>query len=198
MIEVEQLTGMQHLMVAHWHEKPLNNPYHGFLALACKEHQFNFLLWHEEDLARCRKIGDARIASAKRSIDGYNQQRNDWIERMDEAIADIVDRQGIDSAGPLNTETPGSVIDRLSIIALRVFHLEEQLQRSGVREKQRQAVRQKIEICRLQQGELSQSLRELLADIFAGRKRHRTYRQLKMYNDPKLNPYLDAGPVDAA
>lgn len=198
MIEVEQLTGMQHLMVAHWHEKPLNNPYHGFLALACAEHQFNFLLWHEEDIARCPKVGDARIASAKRSIDGYNQQRNDWIERMDEAIADIVAQGRIDSAGPLNTETPGSAIDRLSIIALRIFHLEEQLQRSGVREKQRHAVRQKIEICRVQHGELSQSLRELLADIFAGRKRHRTYRQLKMYNDPNLNPYLYAGSIDAA
>ena len=198
MFDVKQITDLHRATVAGWHQHDINNTYDGFLEIVCRQHSFNFLLWHEEDIARSQDVDDSRIAQVKRAIDGYNQQRNDWIERMDEAIADIVDRQGIDSAGPLNTETPGSVIDRLSIIALRGFHLEEQLQRSGVREKQRQAVRQKIEICRLQQGELSQSLLELLADIFAGRKRHRTYRQLKMYNDPKLNPYLDAGPVDAA
>ncbi|MEK6246784.1 MAG: DUF4254 domain-containing protein, partial [Planctomycetales bacterium] len=80
--------------------------------------------------------------------------------------------------------------DRLSILALRMYHLEEQLQRTDVGCDHLESVRKKIRICRIQHFELSKSLTELLADIFAGRCRHRTYRQLKMYNDPSLNPYL--------
>ncbi len=190
MYHIDEITGMHYLMVAHWHHEPMNNPYHGFLKLACTEHQFNFLLWHEEDAARCQRSDDARIATAKRSIDLYNQQRNDSIEQMDECIADHLVRDQIESTGSLNTETPGSAVDRLSILALRIYHLNEQMQRSDVEPEHRVMVRQKLNRCKLQHEELSQSLKELLADIFSGRKRHRTYRQLKMYNDPTLNPYL--------
>ena len=98
---------------------------------------------------------------------------------------------------PLNTETPGSVIDRLSILALRMYHFEEQLQRADVDEEHCQIVQQKLDICTRQHWELARSLRELLADILAGRKRHRTYRQLKMYNDSTLNPYLYRNRSDA-
>ena len=190
--QIDQITGMQHLMVAHWHHQKMNNPYDGFVELACTEHQFNFLLWHEEDAARCQRSDDARIAAAKRSIDQYNQQRNDSIEKMDECIADLLVRDQIESTGSLNTETPGSAIDRLSILALRMYHLNQQVQRSDVDQEHRVAVLQKLNRCKLQHEELSRSLKELLADIFSGRKRHRTYRQLKMYNDPTLNPFLYA------
>lgn len=196
-IDVEQVTGMQHLLVVHWHHESLDNPYQGFLELVCREHQFNFLLWHEEDVARCPHSSDVRIATAKRTIDKLNQQRNDAIEHMDDAIADIVEREETLSRGPLNTETPGSVIDRLSILALRMYHFEEQLQRADVDEEHCQIVQQKLDICTRQHWELARSLRELLADILAGRKRHRTYRQLKMYNDSTLNPYLYRNRSDA-
>lgn len=196
-IDVEQVTGMQHLLAVHWHHEPLDNPYQGFLELVCREHQFNFLLWHEEDVARCPHSSDVRIATAKRTIDKLNQQRNDAIEHMDDAIADIVEREQTLSRGPLNTETPGSVIDRLSILALRMYHFEEQLQRGDVDEEHCQNVQQKLDICTRQHGELARSLRELLADILTGRKRHRTYRQLKMYNDSTLNPYLYRNRSDA-
>jgi hypothetical protein len=196
-IDVEQVTGMQHLLVVHWHHEPLDNPYQGFLELVCREHQFNFLLWHEEDVARCPHSSDVRIATAKRTIDKLNQQRNDAIEHMDDAIADIVEREETLSRGPLNTETPGSVIDRLSILALRMYHFEEQLQRADVDEEHCQIVQQKLDICTRQHWELARSLRELLTDILAGRKRHRTYRQMKMYNDSTLNPYLYRNRSDA-
>ena len=189
-IDVEQVTGMQHLLAVHWHHEPLDNPYQGFLELVCREHQFNFLLWHEEDVARCPHSSDTRIATAKRTIDKLNQQRNDAIEHMDDAIADIVEREETLSKGPLNTETPGSVIDRLSILALRMYHLEEQSQRGDVDAEHCLNVQQKLHICTRQHWELARSLKELLADILAGRKQHRTYRQLKMYNDATLNPYL--------
>ena len=90
----------------------------------------------------------------------------------------------------MNTETPGCTIDRLSILALRLYHLREQLERDDVSEEHFESVRKKIAVCRLQQDDLSRSLGELIDAIFAGKKRHRTYRQFKMYNDPTLNPYL--------
>ena len=190
MMDVAQITGMQHLMVAHWHVGDMANPYEDFLGIACEQHQYNYCLWHEEDIARSPDLGDARVASVKRAIDLANQKRNDAIERLDDAIAQELLEQDVVSQGPLNTETPGSAIDRLSILALRLYHLEEQFKRTDAGEAHKQDVQLKINIGNLQHQELSLSLRELFADLFAGRKRHRTYRQLKMYNDPTLNPYL--------
>ena len=192
MIDVKTITDMQHETVALWHDQPVTNTYDGILGVACTQHSFNYLLWHEEDVARSRDVGDARIAEAKRAIDGYNQNRNDWIEQLDEAIAEQLERDDVQApeSAPLNTETPGSAMDRLSILSLRMYHLEEQLERDDVGAEHLDSVRRKIAVCRIQHHELSKSLAELLDDIFAGRKRHRTYRQMKMYNDPALNPYL--------
>ena len=158
----------------------------------CQQHQYNFLLWHEEDIARSPDVSDARIAMVKRAIDGYNQQRNDWIERIDEALLEMLVEAGAKPADDarLNTETPGSAIDRLSIMSLRIYHLEEQLQRTDVDQAHVDRINQRLERCRLQQADLSQSLAELLADLAAGRKVLKVYRQMKMYNDPTLNPYL--------
>ena len=183
-----------------WHIQELDNPYESFEKIVCQQHGYNFLLWHEEDIARSPDVGDDRIAAVKRAIDGYNQQRNDWIEKIDEAIGETLQTQAIecDPQAPLNTETPGSAIDRLSINSLRVYHLREQLTRTDVEDSHLDTVRQKIAICLLQRDDLADSLQELLGDIFSGRKRHRTYRQFKMYNDPALNPYLYGNRDDRA
>lgn len=191
-LDVAQIVALQTEMVERWHEEPVEHQLTGILGTICTQHQFNFLLWHEEDIARSPDVSDTEIARVKRSIDRYNQQRNDWIEKVDDEITRLVEQTG-QAAGPdapLNTETPGCAIDRLSILALRLYHLQEQLQREDVSEEHLQSVHRKIAICRLQQDDLGHSLAELLGDIFAGRKRHRTYRQFKMYNDPTLNPYL--------
>jgi hypothetical protein len=90
----------------------------------------------------------------------------------------------------LNTETPGSAIDRLSIMSLRIYHLKEQLDRADIDQAHIDKVSHRLAVCGLQFADLSNSLAELLADIYAGSKRHKTYRQMKMYNDPSLNPYL--------
>jgi hypothetical protein len=179
-------------MVVRWHEAQPDNPHDGLLEVVCQQHQFNYLLWHEEDVARSPDAPDARIAAVKRAIDGYNQQRNDWIERIDESLMQLLAGGGVlpRPDARLNTETPGSVIDRLSILSLRIFHLEEQLERDDADEAHRAKVTERLERCRVQQADLSQSLGELLRDIFSGRKLLKVYRQLKMYNDPTLNPYL--------
>jgi hypothetical protein len=164
----------------------------GFLEVVCRQHSYNFLLWHEEDQARSPSATDSQIANVKRAIDRYNQQRNDWIERTDDWLSQYFEIQKvtprIDAA--MNTETPGSTFDRLSILSLRLYHLREELSRQDASAEHRTKVTQKLQICEIQQVELAQALAHLLADIYAGRKRHRTYRQCKMYNDPSLNPAI--------
>lgn len=192
MIDVRQITDMHREAVIRWHRQDVDNTYHGLLHVCCMQHGFNFRLWHEEDVARSPEVGDARIAQVKRAIDRYNQQRNDWIERIDDWITAYLTEHGIgpELHSPLNTETPGSCVDRLSILALRLYHLDEQLQRSDVDAAHLESVEAKIAVCLVQHEDLSNSLTELLDDIVTGRRRHKTYRQFKMYNDPALNPYL--------
>ncbi len=195
MIDIATLINLQTETVERWHREPIENPFdesQPLLHTICQQHSFNFLLWHEEDIARSPDVSDAEIARVKRSIDRYNQQRNDWIEKIDDQIASMLEQQNVlpPAEAPMNTETPGSTMDRLSILALRLYHLHEQLDRPDVDQAHLDSVQRKITICRLQQDELGTALEQLIDDLFAGRKRHRIYRQFKMYNDPTLNPYL--------
>jgi hypothetical protein len=189
---VQQVTALHRETVARWHEVEPDNNYDGLLNIVCQQHQFNYLLWHEEDIARSPDVSDGRIAAVKRSIDRYNQQRNDWIEKIDEALIQRLAAEGVlpRAGARLNTETPGSAIDRLSVMSLRIYHLDEQLSRDGANDTHRSTVRERLARCQVQHADLSQSLTELLDDIWAGRKMLRIYRQMKMYNDPTLNPYL--------
>lgn len=187
---VRQILDLHAGAVERWHDEPLDNPYTGLLAIVCQQHQYNFQLWHQEDIARRADAPDEQIAQVKRAIDGFNQQRNDWIERIDETLIQMLSTGGTIAAADarLNTETPGSAIDRLSIMSLRIFHLEEELERDDVDGAHIERVQQKVARCGVQLTDLSQSLEELLIDIFAGRKMLKIYRQMKMYNDPTLNP----------
>ena len=189
---VERITELHRETVVRWHAVEPDNTYEGLLATVCQQHQFNYLLWHEEDIARSPDVSDSRIATVKRSIDRYNQQRNDWIEKIDEALIQLLSAEGILArvGARLNTETPGSATDRLSVMSLRIYHLDEQLNREGADEAHRSTVRERLNRCLVQHADLSQSLAELLDDIWSGRKLLKVYRQMKMYNDPTLNPYL--------
>ncbi len=191
-IDVAKILELQTRTVEKWHQQPIENDFEGVMATVCQQHSFNYQLWHEEDIARSRDVTDAEIAKVKRSIDGFNQQRNDWIEKIDDVITGMIEASEISIVedAPMNTETPGSTIDRLSILSLRIYHLREQLEREDVSQDHLDSVEHKIAICLLQQDHLAEALNQLLSDIFSGKKRHRTYRQFKMYNDPTLNPYL--------
>ena len=189
---VTKITDLQAELVRVWHEKDIDHATSGFLHLVSRQHEFNFRLWHEEDLARSPTASDTEIARVKRSIDRLNQSRNDQIEILDVAIAQFLMHQNVDapSDAPLNTETPGSAIDRLSIMSLRLYHYNEQLERDDVDSSHIDSVQQRISTCHQQHKDLSSSLQELLDDLIAGRKQHKLYRQLKMYNDPNLNPSI--------
>lgn len=167
-------------------------------------HRHNAMLWAEEDLARRTQVADAEIAANKRAIDRHNQARNDATERVDELLLvalRLVDEASARSDSPistvppgarLNSETAGSIIDRLSILALKLRAMREQTERQDVDEAHRAASRIKLERLQQQRMDLGGCLDALIADAMAGRAYFKVYRQFKMYNDPRFNPALVA------
>lgn len=192
LIDISQVLELHRSTVELWHLQPVENTYQGVLELVCQQHIFNYELWHQEDVARSRDVTDAEIAKVKRAIDQYNQARNDHIEKLDDWLSQQLEVNGVSPKpdAKLNTETPGSAVDRLSIMSLRLYHYEEQLQREDVDQDHLARMQARIALCQEQRHDLSRSLSELLEEIQAGTKMHKTYRQMKMYNDPTLNPYL--------
>jgi cell division protein FtsB len=179
-------------LVARWHEAEPTHAETGLPGLICDLHRFNFLLWHEEDVARSPDATDARIAAVKRAIDRLNQRRNDAIEQVDDFLVAELSRQGrAPAAGAIAaTETPGAAIDRLSILELRRYHMREQAVRADATAEHRAKAASRLESLDRQRAQLVESLHHLLGEIFSGLRPLRVFRQMKMYNDPTLNPYL--------
>ncbi len=153
--------------------------------LVLDQHQANFDLWHREDAARDPDASDCTIVQVKHDIDRLNQLRNDLAEQIDIALLQLAPEN---SNAPLHSESPGLIIDRLSILALKIFHTEEQLHRSTPEHQQRNNDR--FLVLNQQRADLVSCLADLWKDVLAGRRRFKLYRQLKMYNDPTLNPVL--------
>jgi hypothetical protein len=156
-------------------------------------HRFNCLLWQEEDRARRVDVPSSEIATSKRLIDRYNQQRNDAVEQVDEALLALL---GLDEPGPgarLSSETPGAMIDRLSILALKIHHMRQQTERSEAGREHVQACSARLQRLISQRHDLAACLDQLLREARAGQSYFKVYRQFKMYNDPALNPYLYGG-----
>ncbi|HEX5126549.1 MAG TPA: DUF4254 domain-containing protein [Rhodocyclaceae bacterium] len=153
-------------------------------------HRYNNLLWDEEDLARRRDVADSEIATNKRAIDGYNQKRNDAIERIDEVILSTFQNVQPQPICRLNSETAGSMIDRISILALKIFHMGLQTQRADASAEHVATCQTKLARLREQRSDLAACLENLLAECEAGSGYYKVYRQFKMYNDATLNPYL--------
>lgn len=174
-----------------WMEGP---PAFGLGIAIGREHLTNIRLWHEEDEARRPDVDDAVIAGVKRRIDGLNQRRNDLIETIDETIAAALETGG---SAPrdgcrLHSETPGVIVDRLSILSLKVFHMRQEVEREDATAEHRGLCAERLGVLERQRADLAGCFQTLLGELLAGRTTFRTYRQFKMYNDPETNPALRA------
>ena len=157
----------------------------GLVALAMAQHRANFELWHEEDKARVPDVPDSEVVRVKHSIDVLNQRRNDLVEKMD---LWLIDRLAQDSVAPLHSETPGLMIDRLSILALKIYHTREETHRMSATAEHRSRNVDRLALLEEQRDDLAGCLDVLWSEVLAGKRRFKLYRQMKMYNDPELNP----------
>lgn len=192
-LRLQELPAILDHALAYWHTDPADFVLQGSTInrLALELAYKNYLLWHEEDKARRTDVTDGAIAAVKRAIDKLNQQRNDMIERLDEEILTWLDtNSNHTNADDFNSETPGSIVDRISILSLKVYHMEEDSRRGDISDEHRERSLQRLAILRIQRHDLAIALERLLAECVVGKKRMKVYRQFKMYNDPTLNPEL--------
>jgi hypothetical protein len=153
-------------------------------------HRYNTLLWDEEDRARRTDVDAQAIAASKRLIDRYNQMRNDAVEAIDEAILDMLAEIAHGDSARLSSETAGGMIDRLSILSLKIFHMRAQTLRTDAGAAHVDACTRKLRRLLIQRSDLAGCLDQLLSEARLGRAYFKVYLQFKMYNDPTLNPYL--------
>jgi hypothetical protein len=154
------------------------------------QHRANFDLWHQEDLARDMSATAENIATVKHAIDRLNQDRNDLVETIDETLLCSLPAQN--STAPLNSEPPGLIIDRLSILALKIYHTDEEAHRESATDSDAHRRRnlRRLVVLQEQRTDLADCLDTLWQQVLAGERRFKLYRQMKMYNDPQLNPVL--------
>ncbi len=190
MLDAAHIVCLHREATLRWHDPaaPLPGASGSFDNLIIEQHRANFDLWHREDAARDPMAADQAIAAVKRAIDKLNQRRNDLIERIDTIL--LAAAPAVSTEVPLHSETPGLMIDRLSILELKRFHTAEQIARPDVAEEHRDRNRGRLLVLTEQQNDLAQCLAELWLEVLAGQRRFKLYRQLKMYNDPSLNPVL--------
>ena len=186
--DMRRVAVLQERWTATWHEGTTTCDDEGLEGLVEQEHRANFDLWHAEDDAREPGASDAGIAAVKRAIDGLNQRRNDLIEQIDTWLLARVGAQ-VESA-PMHSETPGMILDRLSILALKLFHMRLEAARASASKEHRWRNRERVMLLEEQRRDLVECLAHLLAEVSTGRRRFKLYRQMKMYNDPELNPVL--------
>lgn len=194
MLSASKIAALQDDLTRRWHEQPASLPVDTedeLLQMVAAQHLANFELWHEEDKARAPGASTREIADVKQSIDRINQRRNDLAEACDALLMQWLSaRELLAADAALHTETPGLIIDRLSILALKLFHTQEEMVRADAPLGHVERNEERHRILAEQQRDLVACFDCLWQQILAGERRFRIYRQLKMYNDPTLNPVL--------
>jgi len=173
-------------------EQPLQNPYSkGTIeALLYHKNWIDTVQWHLEDIIREPEIESPVALKIKRRIDASNQERTDVVEYLDSYFLDLYKDVQTKENTPLNTETPAWAFDRLSILELKIYHMEQEVKRTDVSNEHIQKCQEKFNVLLQQEIDLSIAIEQLLQDYSAGRKKMKVYKQMKMYNDPSLNPVL--------
>lgn len=175
--------------IIRWKGAEVDYLHQDFYQLVEENHAFNYQLWHAEDRARRDDMGHEFVYQAKREIDHYNQQRNNRMEAMDAWLFRMLTPASPEQC-PVNSESPGMIIDRLSILSLKSYHMALQTRRLDATEEHRAHCSIKLETIHQQLGQLTLCLEQLLHDIEHKQRTFRIYHQFKMYNDPNLNPEL--------
>ena len=175
-------------------DTPINNPYaegsiENRLYLKC---WIDTVQWHFEDIIRDPQIDPAEALLLKRRIDKSNQDRTDLVEQIDSYFRELYANVKVLDDARINTESPAWAVDRLSILALKIYHMREQAERPEASAEHKAKCQAKLDVLLEQQVDLSTAIDQLLEDIEAGRKYMKVYRQMKMYNDPSTNPVLYA------
>ncbi len=176
-------------------DMPIHNPYpagsiENTLYLKC---WIDTVQWHFEDIIRDPEINPDEALLLKRRIDKSNQDRTDLVEQIDSYFRNKFQDVQVSPAATINTESPAWAIDRLSILALKIYHMREQAERQDASADHVAKCQSKLDVLLEQQKDLSTAINQLLDDISAGRKYMKVYRQMKMYNDPSTNPVLYGG-----
>ena len=199
MLSANEITSLQDHRTWLWHQTsaesiaavadPVNTT--DWLLAVESQHRANFDLWHIEDEARNPGASDAEIADVKRRVDRTNQRRNDLAEALDRSILAWLEPQGLPQVeASLHSESPGLMIDRLSILSLKIYHTREEAERVDAPAGHVERNRDRLAILEEQRADLANCLEFLWVQTLAGARRFKLYRQLKMYNDPSLNPAI--------
>ena len=183
--------------IADYHEKdnvdtPMENPYRRQSIDSILYHKcwIDTVQWHLEDIIRDPDIDPVEALKIKRRIDKSNQDRTDMVEDIDTYFRELYHGIKPFPDATINTESPAWAIDRLSILALKIWHMKEQTERTDADPTHIAICHGKLEVLKEQQRDLSLAIDQLLDDIVSGRKYMKVYRQMKMYNDPDTNPVL--------
>lgn len=197
MLSANRIVELHDQRTIDWHQQPddASDANAGtestWLHAVALQHRANFDLWHIEDEARAPGATDAELAAVKRRIDQTNQRRNDLTEELDRSLLAWLETQKLPNPeAPLHSESPGLIIDRLSILALKVFHTREEAERPDAAPGHHERNRARLAILEEQRADLAACLDALWQQTLRGTRRFKLYRQLKMYNDPSLNPAI--------
>ena len=205
MLSVDKIVELQDERTRAWHHPPVDseaaepgatsdsnpNAESDWLNAVARNHRANFDLWHIEDEARAPGATEAELASVKRRIDTTNQCRNDLAEELDCALLGWLQAHGLPNPeAPLHSESPGLIVDRLSILALKIYHTREEAERNDAPAGHAERNQERLAILEEQRRDLAGCLDTLWRETLAGTRRFKLYRQLKMYNDPTLNPAI--------
>jgi hypothetical protein len=202
MLSATEIVNLHDQETRAWHQAAAGieqpEPSSDWIGAVRRQHRANFDLWHIEDEARAPGATDAELARVKRSVDRTNQRRNDLVEGLDRALLAWLEPRGLPNpAAALNSESPGLMIDRLSILALKIYHTREEAERAGAPRGHAERNLDRFAILKEQRADLAACLDALWRETLAGTRRFKLYRQLKMYNDPSLNPAIYRNPSQA-
>jgi hypothetical protein len=189
MIDIDLILALQKKCITDWHTEVILTQNELPWKYIEENNHYNFLLWHEEDIARIKDIDPLRMVNAKRNIDKFNQLRNNAIEKIDEWMLTFLAVNN-DSKLAMHSETPGMMMDRLSIMALKRYHMFEETTRLDASIEHKSKCSYKVMVLDEQISDLANCLRQVLQQLYMGELKLKVYRQFKMYNDPELNPQL--------